>query len=67
MTVMQRNFGTASEQSQEKRAKIKTLSDETILLRKGRNVSSKLSQSMKDLPASEQFEELHEQRRTAIA
>ena len=56
VTVMQKNLDTASLQSQDNLDNVKTLSDETLMLRKELAESGKLSQSMKDLTASEHFE-----------
>ena len=47
--------------------KSKTLSDETLTLRKQLDRRSNLSQSMMDLTASEHFEEIHGVRMTTVA
>ena len=67
MTVIQKDLETACTLSQENLKKRKTLSDEKLMLRKELPESGKLSQSMKDLTASEQFEEIHELTMTTIA
>ena len=56
VTVVQKNLDTASLQSQDNLHNVKTLSDETLMLRKELAESGKLPQSMKDLTASEHLE-----------
>ena len=56
VTVMQKNLDTASLQSHDTLCEVKTLSDETLMLRKELAESGKLPQSMKVLTASEHFE-----------
>ena len=67
VTVMQKNLETASEQSQDNLQKIKTLSERKSMLPKELTELGKLPQSMKDLKASEQFEEIRELETNNIA
>ena len=67
MTVMQKNLETASEQSQDNLQKIKTLLEGKSMLPKELTELGKLPQSMKDLKASEQFEEIRELETNNIA